>query len=65
MHDGLFDQAVLGPGDLTAVHAKDRSNHAKHLAAVAAGRDIEYSIEEGKASCESKGLKIPVKVLKK
>jgi len=33
--------------------------------AVAAGRDIEYSIEEGKASCESKGLKIPVKVLKK
>jgi len=33
--------------------------------AIAAGRSIEYAIDEGKVSCESKGLTIPVKVLRR
>jgi NTP pyrophosphatase (non-canonical NTP hydrolase) len=33
--------------------------------AIAAGRSIEYSINEGKTCCELKGLPVPVKVLQK
>ncbi len=33
--------------------------------AIAAGRSLELAVEEGKASCESKNLTAPVKVLKK
>ena len=33
--------------------------------AIAAGRSLEYAVEEGKASCESKNLTAPIKMLKK
>lgn len=33
--------------------------------AIAAGRDLEFAVKEGKACCELKSLNVPVKMLKK